>query len=70
MRRTLYTLAASVLLASVASAGSHDRRHGHAAYHLLKKDAPSETDNATCACTTYYTTYYGEATCEYILTVD
>lgn len=65
MRGTLYALAASVLL-GIASAGKHgERRHAHEAFHLLKKnDAASSTQNATCSCTTIYSTYYGEATCE------
>ncbi|MCJ1242899.1 hypothetical protein MMC30_000095 [Trapelia coarctata] len=66
MRGSLYALAASVFL-GIASAGKHaERRHAHEAYHLLKKNAAassvSSTDNATCGCTTIYSTYYGEAT--------
>ncbi|KAI9836949.1 MAG: hypothetical protein M1837_003161 [Sclerophora amabilis] len=60
-------IAASLLLgASTVYAGSHhDRRHQqHELFHLKRAAAatgPSSYDNATCGCTTYTTTYYGEA---------
>lgn len=46
-------------LVGAASAGSIHHRHAHDAFHALEK---KNYDNATCGCTTIYSTYYGEAT--------
>ncbi|KAL7629374.1 hypothetical protein AAE478_000894 [Parahypoxylon ruwenzoriense] len=53
-------VAAAAALASSVNAGSVHHRHAHDAFRaaaLEKKD-----NNATCGCTTIYSTYYGEAT--------
>lgn len=59
-----YTLAAAALLACATAAKPH---HAHEAYHNQVR-APGvleqrNVDNASCGCTTSYTTFYGEATC-------
>ncbi|CAF9938514.1 MAG: hypothetical protein HETSPECPRED_001100 [Heterodermia speciosa] len=58
-----YTLAAAALLACATAAKPH---HAHEAYHNQVR-APGvleqrNVDNASCGCTTSYTTFYGEAT--------
>ena len=59
-------LAIAAAIASGVSAGNHHaaRRHAHEAFHMergLMMTAPAP--NATCGCTTIYTTITGEATC-------
>lgn len=56
-------LAATALLGSASAGSLHERRHNHQALH--RRDAlAASADNATCTCTTYVTTFLGEATCE------
>jgi hypothetical protein len=57
-------LAVAALL-SVSNA-SHEKRHGHMNFHEKRVDTELETAsaNASCGCTTIWSTWYGEATCE------
>ena len=66
MKVTLQAIAASALLGNVVIAGSlNDRRHAHEALHRLRRQAATNTTaDATCGCTTYYTTFWGEPTCK------
>ncbi|EMC95296.1 hypothetical protein BAUCODRAFT_149297 [Baudoinia panamericana UAMH 10762] len=65
---TITTLAAG-LFASSVSAGSnhghnhnlHEKRHGHE-HELMARQFATGDINATCGCTTYTTTWYGEPT--------
>jgi len=43
-----------------AIAGVHD---GHQVYHNKVRGLAEQSKNATCGCTTYYTTIIGAATC-------
>lgn len=62
MKGAFLALAASALLGSAAAGSLHDRRHAHQAFHL-RRNTPAPVDSATCSCTTYVTTFYGEASC-------
>ena len=64
MKAAFLALAASALLGSAAAGSLHDRRHAHQAFHL-RRDTAAPVDSATCTCTTYVTTIYGEASCQY-----
>ncbi len=65
MKAAVLAFAASALLASAAAGGLHERRHAHQAFHLRNYiPAPAPADNATCGCSTYVTTFYGEPTCQ------
>ncbi|EME38362.1 glycoside hydrolase family 17 protein [Dothistroma septosporum NZE10] len=63
-----YALAAAAFAAGLASAGNPHAHPRHAALHKAPpsneaSDVPvPEMANATCGCTTYTTTWYGEAT--------
>ncbi|KAI2629771.1 glycoside hydrolase family 17 protein [Hypoxylon sp. NC1633] len=57
--KATFAVAAAAALAGGVSAGSVHHRHAHEAFHALEKKS---YDNATCGCTTIYSTYYGEAT--------
>lgn len=59
------TLIAGALVASQAVALAH-QHHQHVQLHnALQRIQERGDQNATCGCTTTYTTFYGEPTCEY-----
>jgi len=62
MKGAFLAVAASALLGSAAAGSLHDRRHAHQAFHL-RRNTPAAAESSTCECTTYLTTFYGEATC-------
>ena len=54
---------ATAMAVGVSASGHAGRRHAHEAFHLargLLTTGPAP--EATCGCTTIYTTIYGEAT--------
>ncbi|KAI1385108.1 glycoside hydrolase family 17 protein [Hypoxylon trugodes] len=59
--KATFAVAAVAALAGGVSAGSIHHRHAHDAHRALQKKS-YESANATCGCTTIYSTYYGEAT--------
>ncbi|MCJ1255427.1 hypothetical protein MMC24_003243 [Lignoscripta atroalba] len=61
MKGAIYAIAASALLGSAVAGALHDRRHAHEVFHL-RRDHLATSESATCACTTSYSTWYGEAT--------
>ena len=69
MKASFIALLGSALLGSTAAGSFHERRHAHALLHA-KKDysiATSATpENEACGCTTIWSTWYGEATCEFV----
>ena len=64
MKGSVLAVAASSLLCTVAAGSVHERRHAHELFHHLRRDAILASVNATCGCTTYVTTFYGEPTCK------
>lgn len=58
MKATFAVAAAAALTGVNAVSVHHRHARAHDAFHALEKKA----DNATCGCTTIYSTYYGEAT--------
>ena len=65
MKGTIFAIAVSALLGSAGAGSLHERRHAHQVFHELRRgEASSMPENATCGCTTYMTTYVGEATCK------
>ncbi|KAI1481635.1 glycoside hydrolase family 17 protein [Daldinia eschscholtzii] len=58
MKATLAVAAAAALTGVNAGSVHHRHARAHDAFKALEKKA----DNATCGCTTIYSTYYGEAT--------
>lgn len=61
MRAGFYALAASAVLGYATASHNH---HAHDEFHHMRRHTVEEAEetNATCLCTTTYTTYYGEPT--------
>jgi hypothetical protein len=63
MKAGVLAIAAAIVGGVNANIDHAGRRHAHQAFHMGRNLLSTSTpENATCGCTTIYSTYYGEAT--------